>query len=276
MPTEETPDLHKESAEAEAEPEGNRIDVVEGPPARLFSSSHVRSDGFGDDVAELSDETVGRLLSEAEERMKSSSKTLSTSFSTNRSKTLMTKFPKLNPGASLPKAPIKSQGAVSRISDPSLLVPSSDRKLANTSAAAGGVSLVDPALSKKRLKEDKEKTAGLKWFDMPRTNLTPEFKRDLQLIKMRGVLDPHRHYKKDNSSFPEYSHVGTIVEGNADYFSSRLRNKERKRTIAEEVMADDSSRKRFKNKYEEIQRKKRSGKKEFYKKLKQQRKKSSV
>jgi len=134
---------------------------------------------------------------------------------------------------------------------------------------------VDPALSKKRLKED-EKTAGLKWFDMPRTNLTPEFKRDLQLIKMRGVLDPHRHYKKDNSSFPEYSQVGTIVEGNADYFSSRLRNKERKRTIAEEVMADDSSRKRFKNKYEEIQRKKRSGKKEFYKKLKQQRKKSSV
>lgn len=63
------------------------------------------------------------------------------------------RFPKLNPGASLPKAPIKSQGAVSRISDPSLLVPSSDRKLANTSAAAGGVPLVDPALSKKKLKE---------------------------------------------------------------------------------------------------------------------------
>ena len=109
---------------------------------------------------------------------------------------------------------------------------------------------------------------------MPRTNLTPELKRDLQLIKMRGVLDPHRHYKKDNSAFPEYSQVGTIIEGNADYFSSRLSNKERKRTIAEEVMANDSSRKRFKNKYEEIQSKKRSGKKEFYKKLKQQRKKS--
>lgn len=111
---------------------------------------------------------------------------------------------------------------------------------------------------------------------MPRTNLTPELKRDLQLIKMRGVLDPHRHYKKDNSAFPEYSQVGTIIEGNADYFSSRLSNKERKRTIAEEVMADGSSRKRFKNKYEEIQIKKRSGKKEFYKKLKQQRKKASL
>lgn len=71
----------------------------------------------------------------------------------NRRLIRVQRFPKLNPGASLPKAPIKSQGAVSRILDPSLLVPSSDRKLANTSAAAGGVSLVDPALSKKRLKE---------------------------------------------------------------------------------------------------------------------------
>ena len=91
MPTEETPDLRQELA-AEAEQEGNRIDVVEGPPARLLSSSHARrGDGFGDDVAELSDETISRLLSEAEERMKTSSKTLSTSSAANPSKTLMTK-----------------------------------------------------------------------------------------------------------------------------------------------------------------------------------------
>lgn len=92
MPTEETPDLRQESAAAEAEQEGNRIDVVEGPPARLFCSSHVRrGDGFGDDVAELSDETISRLLSEAEERMKTSSKTLSPSSTANRGKPLMTK-----------------------------------------------------------------------------------------------------------------------------------------------------------------------------------------
>lgn len=108
---------------------------------------------------------------------------------------------------------------------------------------------------------------------MPRTNLTPELKRDLQLIKMRGVLDPHRHYKKDNSAFPEYSQAGTVIEGNTEFFSSRLKKKDRKRTLVEEVMADEDSRRRFKNKYEEIQTKNRSGKKEFFKKLKQRRNK---
>lgn len=106
---------------------------------------------------------------------------------------------------------------------------------------------------------------------MPRTDLTAQLKRDLQLIKMRNVLDPHRHYKKDNSALPEYSQVGTIIEGNTEFFSSRLTKKERKRTIVEEIMADDGNRKRFKKKYDEIQNKKRSGKKEFYRKLKEQR-----
>lgn len=121
------------------------------------------------------------------------------------------------------------------------------------------------------MSQDKEKTAGASWFDMPRTDLTPQLKRDLQLIKMRNVLDPHRHYKKDSSALPEYSQVGTIIEGNTEFFSSRLTKKERKRTIVEEIMADDGNRKRFKKKYDEIQSKKRSGKKEFYKKLKEQR-----
>lgn len=124
--------------------------------------------------------------------------------------------------------------------------------------------------------QDKEKTAGANWFDMPRTDLTPELKRDLQLIKMRNVLDPHRHYKKDSSVFPEYSQVGTVIEGNTEYFSSRLTRKERKKTIVEEIMAGDGNRKRFKKKYDEIQSKKRSGKKEFYKKLKQQRNSSKA
>lgn len=43
---------------------------------------------------------------------------------------------------------------------------------------------------------------------MPRTDLTPELKRDLQLLKMRGVIDPKRFYKKDKQAgFPKYSQV---------------------------------------------------------------------
>jgi hypothetical protein len=108
---------------------------------------------------------------------------------------------------------------------------------------------------------------------MPKTNLTPELKRDLQLLKMRNVLDPHRHYKKDGGKMqaPEYSQVGTIVEGPTEFFSGRVENKKRKRTFVEEVLAGEQETQRFKRKYGELQSKKTSGKKAFYKVLKEKR-----
>lgn len=110
---------------------------------------------------------------------------------------------------------------------------------------------------------------------MPRTNLTPELKRDLQLLRMRDVLDPKRHYKKENRKqlVPEYSQVGTIIQGPTEYFSSRLLNKERKRTLVEEVLAGEKATGRFKSKYHEIQEAKASGKKAHYKRLRDARKK---
>ena len=101
-------------------------------------------------------------------------------------------------------------------------------------------------------------------------------KRDLQLLKMRGVLDPKRHYKKDNSKtlVPEFSQIGTVVEGPTEYFSSRLPNKERRRTFVEHVLTDERSTGRFRNKYKDIQALKTSGKKAFYNKLKEKRRHS--
>jgi hypothetical protein len=91
---------------------------------------------------------------------------------------------------------------------------------------------------------------------------------------MRNVLDPHRHYKKDGGKMqaPEYSHVGTIVEGPTEFFSGRIENKKRKRTFVEEVLAGEQETGRFRRKYGELQVNKRSGKKAFYKALKAQRK----
>ena len=116
-------------------------------------------------------------------------------------------------------------------------------------------------------------TAGPNWFDLPKTKLTPDMKRDLQLLKMRGVLDPKRHYKKDNSKklIPEFSQIGTVVEGPTEYFSSRLPNKERRRTFVDEVLTNERSTGRFKVKYKDIQAFKTSGKKAFYNKLKEKR-----
>lgn len=109
---------------------------------------------------------------------------------------------------------------------------------------------------------------------MPRTDLTPQLKRDLQLLRMRSVLDPKRFYKKDNkkSDVPEFSQVGTIIEGPTEFYSGRLTNKERKQTFVEQVLEQESSTHRFKSKYKEIQKAKTSGRKEHYKKLKAKRK----
>ena len=80
MPTKETPDLRQKASEA-AQKIGNNIDVVGNSPARfLNSSSHAGGDSFAVDVAELSDETISRLLDEAEKRLKeASSKSVSRS-----------------------------------------------------------------------------------------------------------------------------------------------------------------------------------------------------
>jgi len=110
-------------------------------------------------------------------------------------------------------------------------------------------------------------TAGERWYNLPKTDLTPELKRDLQLLKMRNVLDPHRHYKKDNGKLkaPEYSQVGTIIEGPTEYFSGRIQNKDRKRTFVEEVLAREQETGRFGSKYSDVQSRKTSGKKAYYK-----------
>ncbi|KAJ2993453.1 hypothetical protein NUW58_g1832 [Xylaria curta] len=114
--------------------------------------------------------------------------------------------------------------------------------------------------------------AGPQWFNLPATDLTPELRRDLQLLKMRDVLDPKRHYKKDTSrAIPEFSQVGTVIPGPTDYFSARMTKKDRKRTLLEDVLDTEATTKRFKSKYGEIQAVKTSGKKGHYKKMMQKR-----
>jgi len=95
---------------------------------------------------------------------------------------------------------------------------------------------------------------------------------------MRDVLDPKRHYKKESKkpSVPEYCQVGTIIEGPTEFFSGRLQNKDRKRTLVEEVLAGERADQRFTSKYHDIQTAKRSGKKGEYNKMVAARRKNKV
>ncbi|XP_029939509.1 deoxynucleotidyltransferase terminal-interacting protein 2 [Salarias fasciatus] len=107
------------------------------------------------------------------------------------------------------------------------------------------------ALRLKR-KEEREKTTGEAWFNMKSPELTQELKGDLQVLKMRGALDPKRFYKKnDMDRFPKFVQLAT-VEDDAIHHHSRVPKKYRKSTMVEELLADADFRQSNKKKYQHI------------------------
>ncbi|KAJ4366908.1 dTDP-fucopyranose mutase [Neocucurbitaria cava] len=216
---------------------------------------------------EISDEQVRELLNDAAQRMRAKA-----AVQPAPRADAPFKLPKLNPGY-IADTYEKTEGNITRLDNTKLI----DRK---QQVLADGIKKIeDPIRLKKQKKlEEKRATAGAQWFNMPKTELTPELRRDLQLLKMRNVLDPKRHYKKDNSKndIPAFSQVGMVVEGATEFYSSRLNKKDRKQTILEEVVAQEQDSGRFKRKYEDISKTKASGKKGFYKALQSKRSKNKV
>lgn len=66
--------------------------------------------------------------------------------------------------------------------------------------------------------------------------------------------------------------MGTIVESPTEYFSARIKKKDRKETIVQELLADQKSSEYFKRKYNEIQDKSVSGGKKWYKQMQERKK----
>lgn len=124
----------------------------------------------------------------------------------------------------------------------------------------------------KQNQKSKAPDSGDKWFGMKLPEITDEIKRDLTVIKHRSALDPKRHYKKEKWEIPKFFHMGTIVEGNTEFYSSRMNKKNRGTSLVNEILKDDESGKYFKRKYAEIQKQKTSGGKKFYKMMKEKRK----
>ncbi|KAI3991671.1 hypothetical protein MKX01_038069 [Papaver californicum] len=93
----------------------------------------------------------------------------------------------------------------------------------------------DPKLRNKLVRKQLKDTTGKNWFDMPAQTITPEIKNDFQIIKLRNVIDPKRHYKKGDSNSKE---LPKYFQSPTDFHSGRLTKKERKRSIAEELFHD--------------------------------------
>ncbi|KAL8737934.1 MAG: hypothetical protein Q9181_001197 [Wetmoreana brouardii] len=156
--------------------------------------------------------------------------------------------------------------------EPSKTVHDDERQLSNRAQVA-----IQPRTESTKSKQHKNST-GPDWYYLPRTNLTPELKRDLQMLKMRSIWDPKRHYKNDNRKplIPEYCQVGTIFEGPTEFYSSRIPKHHRKKSFVEGILAGEESTGRFKSRYNNIQNTKNSGRRAFYNNLKQKRFKRSM
>ncbi|KAI8347276.1 Fcf2 pre-rRNA processing-domain-containing protein [Mortierella sp. GBAus27b] len=193
-------------------------------------------------------------------------------------------FPKLETGLDTKTTYIKQHGAKAKFDMNTVVVVDKDTKGSKPTQQPTTLETCEVNMnahkvhvSKKQKQEEREKTAGKGWFDLPQQILTPELKRDLQILKLRNVLDPKRFYKREEkgkTKFPKYFQIGTVIEGNTEFYSSRLTKKERATTITGEVMKDLTGRDYYKRKFDEIQEAKQSGGKRFYKKGKGKQSKS--
>ncbi|XP_078159501.1 rRNA-processing protein fcf2-like [Carex rostrata] len=113
----------------------------------------------------------------------------------------------------------------------------------------------DPQKLNKLLRKNAKDTSGKSWFDMPAPTITPELKADLEILRLRSVIDPKQHFKKavgNSKTLPKYFQVGTVIEPASEYFSGRLTKKERKPTLADELLSDPTFKAYKKRKIVEI------------------------
>ncbi|MBA0701521.1 hypothetical protein Goari_020553 [Gossypium aridum] len=108
----------------------------------------------------------------------------------------------------------------------------------------------DPSKVNKLLRKQVKDTAGTAWFDMPAPTLTPELKKDLQLLKSNM---PHLNGFEALLLHNAKAQVGTVVESVTDYYSGRMTKKEKKPTLADELLSDPAVRQYRKRKVREIE-----------------------
>jgi len=102
-------------------------------------------------------------------------------------------------------------------------------------------------------------TTGDGWFGMKKNVLTPELKDELNLIKLRGFINPKTFAKKpDWKELPEYFQIGTVIAGGDEPKSMKLPKSERKGNLVDQFLSDDKDVAWTKNKFKEIQQKKKS------------------
>merc|ERR1711991_77608 len=84
-------------------------------------------------------------------------------------------------------------------------------------------------------------TSGASHFDLPNTPMTPELENTFRLLEMRPYIYKQQNYKKALKwQRPSYFGVGTVQDDAKDYYSTRVKRKDRKQSLAAEFLEDPS------------------------------------
>lgn len=111
-----------------------------------------------------------------------------------------------------------------------------------------------------------DESAGAGWFNMMPTPMTDELKTDLAVIRNRNYLDPKRFYKSADKHTGKVIQMGTVIEGSAEFYSSRLTKKQRRSNLTEEIMADPAAADYTRTKYKKMQQAKNEKARKYKKK----------
>jgi hypothetical protein len=151
----------------------------------------------------------------------------------------------------------KKEGTKLKKNDPEAQGGVYDRRKMQQEGAGLFVAPMMPEKVNREIGKLTRKSAGKGWFDLPAAEYTPELKRDMRTLKLRGAYDPKRFYKNaDTSKLPTHFSIGTVVEGAQDFHSSRMTKKERGRTFAEEIAKDAAIKKARTNRFVKLQNEK--------------------
>ncbi|CEM06432.1 unnamed protein product [Vitrella brassicaformis CCMP3155] len=140
--------------------------------------------------------------------------------------------------------------------------------------------------TKERQKQRKKEQADKldQWFGLPKQELTPEVKNELLALRLRGVADPKRFYKgQDSKKLPTHFHIAKVVEGGmpgvgggresiARGALSRRRNRRGGESLLSDLLKSAEVDKWSKRKYGELQQRAQEGSKSDFKERKKRRK----
>lgn len=186
------------------------------------------------------------------ERRKEKAKEKERSVETHARGALLKALP--NDGKSIQR---KKEGTKMKKRDPEAQGGAFERRKMHEEGAGLFVAPMMPEKANREVAKTTRKSAGKGWFDLPAAEYTPELKRDMRTLKLRGAFDPKRFYKNaDTRKLPTHFSIGTVVEAAQDFHSARLTKKEKGRTFAEEIAKDQTIKKARTTRFTKVQNEK--------------------